>query len=475
MDQAVARSALVRYLKKEFPQGYGKLIEVADAVGPWLAYVPETYPHYTSHTIAHSEAIVLQLSKLLFEDGRPARPVIRLSGVETYILAACAYLHDAGMVVSDAEKAQILTSDEWREWVGGGGPGYSRMARIGEFRSGSEPADSSLREFLADRQVRFLVAEFARRSHHERSRGIVNELHEAFGRVDLGDALLRRTIADVCAGHGLPRSALEDDQLYPDRRDVFGEAVNVRLVVILLRIGDLLDMSQDRACPLAMSAASPLPADSIAHWTKYRGISDRLTAPDKVKLRVECQTQDEHRFFRDWCQWLVDEVNFASVVIPRCRRHNDWRPPEVNLDGPAPTIVIEPAAGARYIPRDWTMVLDQQTIFDRLVRDVYPQGHACVRELLQNALDATRCRLYEDLREAGLPTPANPTEIDAVWRERYPIRVSLRWVEADNELSGQSEPRQELWIDDPGMIGLRHDAGHADTHVRSALDIRCCA
>ena len=78
MDQAVARSALVRYLKKEFPQGYGKLIEVADAVGPWLAYVPETYPHYTSHTIAHSEAIVLQLSKLLFEDGRPARPVIRM-------------------------------------------------------------------------------------------------------------------------------------------------------------------------------------------------------------------------------------------------------------------------------------------------------------------------------------------------------------------------------------------------------------
>ena len=451
MDALVANTALVRYLAKEFPQGHGKLLEVAHEVGKWLEYVPEAFPHYTSHTVAHSEAIIGQLSKMLFHDGKPSRPVIRLSGVEAYVLAASAYLHDAGMVVPDAEKAQILTSEEWRDWVSPAGPAHSRFTRIDEFRSGTNPSDPSLRDFLADRQIRFLVAEFARRSHHDRSRRIVNDLHGELGRVDLGDPLLRRTIADVCAGHGLPRTALEDDQVYPDRRDVLGEAVNVRLVAILLRIGDLLDMSQDRACPLAMSAASPLPADSIAHWTKYQGITDRLTAPDVIRLTVECQTQDEHRFFRDWCQWLVDEVNFAAIVIPRCRRHGGWRPPEVTLDGTSPTVVIRPAATAKYVPRDWKMELDHQTIFDRLVRDVYPERHAFVRELLQNALDATRCRLYEDLREAGLPTPLSPTAVDQAWRERYPIRVTLRWVEADNELSGRSEARQELSVDDPGV------------------------
>jgi molecular chaperone HtpG len=446
----VSTTALLRYLAGKSPQLMARAELVADRVKTWLEYVPATFPHYTSHTISHSEAVIEQLSLLLFADADPSRPSVQLSAVEVYLLVACAYLHDAGMVVPDTEKTKILGSEEWKAWVEVGDP-QLRYRKIEELRNGAEPSDPDVRHFLADRQLRFLIADFVRRTHHDRSQRVVDDLSDLLGSPDLGDNQLRRTIGDVCAGHGLDRAALEDEVRYPDRRNLLGEEVNVRLVAILLRIADLLDMSEDRACPLAMQAASPLPTDSIAHWTKYERIADRLVAPDEIRLRVECQTQDEHRFFEDWCQWLVDEVASAAVAVPRLHRHSGWRPPTTTMSGPNPTIVIVPARTARYIPRDWKMELDPQMVFERLVRDVYPEPHAFLRELVQNALDATRCRLYEDLRSSGDSAPADPTSVAQAMRFALPIRVDLRWVEVENELSGLRESRQELSVEDRGI------------------------
>ena len=66
----------------------------------WLSYIPQTFPHYSRHTVQHSDEIVLQLSNLLFKDDIPDKPVVALSPAETYILIASAYLHAAGMIES---------------------------------------------------------------------------------------------------------------------------------------------------------------------------------------------------------------------------------------------------------------------------------------------------------------------------------------------------------------------------------------
>jgi len=43
-----------------------------------------------------------------------------------------------------------------------------RWREVKEFRDGNAPPDESLRNFLADLQTRFLIAEFIRRVHHLR-------------------------------------------------------------------------------------------------------------------------------------------------------------------------------------------------------------------------------------------------------------------------------------------------------------------
>ena len=444
------KSSLMNYLKKQNSVYFGKIQELRDVIEGWLSYIPQTFPHYTRHTIQHSDEIVLQLSNLLFKDDSPKNPIVALSPTETYILIASAYLHDAGMVVSDKEKATILLSDEWKSWSSGDGSGTKRWNEIQEFRQ--KPAeDIALRDFVADIQTRFLIAEFLRRTHHQRSASIITQHQATLGRFAFDDPVLRRTIADVCLAHGLRQHELDDNERFPERRDIRGDKVNVRFMAILLRIGDLLDISYDRACPLLLNAACPLPPESLAHWSQYQRVTHRMTAPDRIEITADCETQEEHRFLLDWCQWLVDELREARNRMARATRHNDWIPPTAEIESAISSIVIRPSPSASYIPSKWFFELDNDAVFRLLIEKPYADPFVFIRELIQNALDATRCQMYADIMMDGKEPPEYPTQVDKQYLDRYPVKISLATREVMNHLSGETETRQVLIINDCGI------------------------
>lgn len=456
MSIDVEKTALMEFLKAKEVKFFSKAKELREEVEKWLSYTPQTFPHYTRHTVQHSDEIILQASKFLFKEEDHSKPVVSLTPVEAYILVAAAYLHDSGMVSSDREKIEILQSEDWKRWTSGDGGGAKRWQEVQKLRQGDEPADEKIRNFLADLQTRFLVAEFIRRAHHLRAADVVQQHQALLGRFAFDDGRLQRTIADVCVAHGLRQNELEDNERYPERRDIMGQAVNVRFLAIALRLGDLLDMSYDRACPLLLNAACPLPADSLAHWTQYQRIIHFLTATDLIEITAECNTQEEHRVLQDWCQWIAEEVKNAKVLMARATRHKDWALPNVVLEGDHQTIKIRKSAKANYIPSKWMLELDQEAIFKRLIYDVYDSPNVFIRELIQNALDANRCQMYADLQKTGQPTPESPTQVPDPFRERYPVKISLVESEKPNALSGEVEKRQTLVIEDCG-IGMDND------------------
>lgn len=95
--------------------------------------------------------------------------------------------------------------------------------------------------------------------------------------------------------------------------------------------------------------------------------------------------------------------------------------------------------------------MDENTVFERLVNDVYDHPLAFVRELIQNSLDASRCQLYLDLKQKNLCQPEFPTQVNKEFLEKYPIEVSLRSELLENELSGSKEEYQILTIEDQGI------------------------
>src|SRR2546423_1628213 len=210
---SVASHALMQYLRDKSTLLYGKSEELHTSVQGWLAYIPNSFPHYTRHTVEHSEKIISQLSKLLFRDDDPYRPEILLSPIEAYILAASALLHDSGMVVADSEKLDILNSKEWTEWLKQGGR-ETRLREIEEMRLQGAAANTTS-NFIADVQLRFLIAEFVRARHHVRSGQFLCQNQSALGRFAFDDPVLMRTISDICVGHGLDRFELTDDFRFP--------------------------------------------------------------------------------------------------------------------------------------------------------------------------------------------------------------------------------------------------------------------
>ncbi len=340
-----------------------------------------------------------------------------------------------------------------------GVPGSQRWNAIGALR-GSGNVDATIRNFLADLETRFLVAEFVRRTHHLRSALFLSQHETALGRFAFGDPILSHTIGNVCIAHGLSREALLDRQQYPERCDIRGDVVNVRFCALLLRLGDLLDLRTDRACPLLLASGCPLPHDSLAHWTQYQRITHRLTAPDVIELRASCEHQSEHRLLQDWCHWLVEELQGAAVLMSRSARHSNWIPPRVSMNGPDSTIEIRPSSTATYRPVRWIFEIDHDTILDRLATDLYGGPLGFLRELIQNSLDANRARMYADLDGDGHTIPLIPSRASEDVRARYPVQVSLKTGTAPSDLSGEQEPFWDISCEDCG-IGMDENSVHS--------------
>lgn len=442
---------LMKYLKKVNSRYYHKILETREIIKNWLGYIPNTFPHYTRHTIEHSDEIILQLSKILF-DGEKERPIIDLSPSEVYILISCAYYHDAGMVVSDERKISLVSSEVWKQWISEGG-GKNRWREIESLRN-NDSIEKEVRNFLADIQTRFLIAEFIRRDHHIRAAEMINLNQNLLANFSFGDQSLQKTICDICISHGLNKYELEDDDRFPERRNIGLDTVNVRFLAILLRIGDLLDLSYDRACPLLLNAACPLPSDSLVHWSQYNAIKHRLITPDIIEIEAECDDREEHRLLMDWCKWLVDEVEHARTLMSHSKRHMGWKPPKIRIGDPnneTATIKIKPSPKAIYKPTEWIFKIDNDIIFERLIFDLYEHEYDYIRELIQNALDANRSQMYLAMAEENVKDYQNPTHISYSIRKKYPIYIRLSSIQSINTLSGEIEQKQVLTIEDMGI------------------------
>jgi hypothetical protein len=450
MSPDVRTPPLLAFLQHHSPEYAAKVTELRTEAAKWLSYTTASFTHYTAHTVDHSDEIIRQISNLLFRASDPAHPVVDLSTAEAFILCAAALLHDTGMVVSDADLRAVLESPEWLEWLNEQPSRRERRDEIASLRAGTEPPDEYVRHLVADREMKYLVLEYVRTFHHRRSAQFLTDHQPSLGRFAFDDPILIRSIAAVCLAHGLDAVELEDREQFPEQRDVLGEKVNVRFCAFLLRIGDLLDMSYDRACPLLANAASPLPAESIAHWSQYSRVTHRNTDPDRIELIAACETQDEHRYLHDWCNWLVQEIATARTVMARSARHSQWTPPEASL-GEVGTIVIRPSATARYVAVDWQLELDQTAVLERLIHDVNTEPTAFIRELLQNAFDATRCEMYQRMSVEGVEPPPYPDEAGDVWLDRFPVSIVHTKTSRFSELSQKDEERDVVVVEDLGI------------------------
>ena len=464
MRTDIKKAALVKWLEAADKELAAHVLKIRGELLNWMPHVVQFFPHYPSHGVDHSDRIIEQLSRLLFDT---ASPVVEFSTAEVYCLLCPCICTMPAWLFRPATRRRFshLNAGETSFPDGKGNELFQKYTSV---RNGPILQTPELTAFFADQLLRNLLAEFVRRDHHERGKTTL-ELHPFLRQlVDDGDFVAFETIADLGVAHGLRDRDLSDVNRFPEERDVFDSKVNVRFLARLLRIGDLLDMGSRRADPMTARTVGPLPPDARPHWQQYSAKKHENITPRVIEFRFECMDQDAHRVLRDWVGWLESEVRVAGLEQMHAARHHTWKAPRCVVSSSVeheayaslekPTIIVKPAASATYTFHDWKLELDHDVVLQRLIHDVYDFPAVFLRELLQNALDATRCQMYVDFRSQfpAHAVPDRPTGFAGEFRERYGVSISSREEPVKLSPDGPTETRLVLTIEDCG-VGMNEE------------------
>src|SRR3984893_8625953 len=377
---------LVNRLKQPYK---ARLETVYNFIKPLAGIRPLGNEEFTDHDLAHSARIVERIGKLLPKSAKPNQ-------LELYILLLAALLHDIGMWVARSEAAKWL-EDEDEEFLA-----WCLQFQFKELWLVRQMLKSETRRWIGDLGLQRLAAAFARSHHPERLAGLLLGEADTAHRLALQlfvDKAFLRAVAVVSESHGWEREhVLEGDDLEPV--EIGGTLVNLRYLAVLLRLGDLLDLGEGRVSSLLWAYLSPLSSVSEAHWRKEKTLHVVRCEPNLIRIagtfdvdRHGVAAADAYALACDWLRWLQEEIDRCALLLPS-RMEPELRKRCTFGDLKVDRSAVQ--AKGLVLGGELSFDLDRDRIITLLGKEIYTQGCVFVRELLQNAMDATRVQMVCD-------------------------------------------------------------------------------
>lgn len=393
-----------------------------------LKTVVINYPHFSMHDASHAETVLSKIEMLLGDR------VPKLSPADTWLLLHAAYTHDLGMVLKWDELENAWESKEFQ----------------GYLSSLSNSTDNELREAVAflqnikrqnntlswplktHRYVNLINAAYFRSLHAHISRKYIDMLGTDLG-IDLGhnnliQSRLLKLLGRICEVH----TASFDEVLKLDyKTDGYGsDYVHPRFVAMLLRLGDLLDIDNGRFNTTVELVAGKLPETSAFHREKHNATTHILVTPESIQFTSDCPSTEAYLETRMFVTWLEDEVDFLT------RRWSLIAPTDIS--GYAPCFDkkellingmpdIEGVAGLRF-------EVSQEKAFQIIEgSNIYEDRFVFIREVIQNAMDASKLQLWNDLIAGTYHAwigdkdfaQLQPYDLDLKIYQSYPIEIRL--------------------------------------------------
>jgi len=357
-----------------------------------LDVISHVFPHYSLHNASHSEAILNNIAIVLGVEA-----VEKLSVVDLWLLLNAAFYHDCGMVV-DGEDKENLFSDKSKFVKFVEEKQADKSSPMNEYARCLSVKDGKL--FFANNEltaqsyeaVRFLLADYIRDSHSERSS---SKVEKEFKEQTLTGGIPKRIIgllAKICAAHTQERESVME--LPFEQTSGCGiEPCHPRFVAFLLRLGDLLDVDNNRLSDVMLHSLGSIPVDSMEYNEINRSISLLNISQRTIEITAECNNYKVAEVTNKWFKWLYDEVVFIS---------QHWRDiaPDEGF-GMLPTIGKLEVKLKGYDTIDGknrpVFKIDTGKAIEMIQgTGLYSNPALCIRELLQNAADATYLRAFKE-------------------------------------------------------------------------------
>lgn len=241
----------------------------------------------------------------------------------------------------------------------------------------------------------FIRTDYIRATHHIRIQTYVNNLESTFGNSFEQPAWGKRLAKDlalVCRSHGEDISFLEK---FNTSAQYYGnESANLQLVGMLLRLGDIIHFSFDRA-PLELRTSRLFQSEfSFLQWALKNNGANYTIENGKISFRAYCETPEIYFKLHDYLDWIEIEIqNYFKLDRLWNEPYKSFIP---NLQDKIERTNITNDEDVFLPKRGLSFNLNQKRIIELLMGvGLYKDKFASLRELYQNALDACRCMISE--------------------------------------------------------------------------------
>ena len=230
-----------------------------------LKAIAIVFPHYSLHDESHSISILNNIVKMIGEE-----VVAQLSCTDLWFLLESAYSHDLGMVITADRLESALKNDDFLKHFMKVSADDNHPCNIYTkcftFRDGKlyfKEDEFCIKQFDA---IRFLLADYFRGKHAENSKLTINDPVRGAG-IDSPRSIipprLFALLSDICRAH---TQNFEQVMKLPQSEDGIGlDECHPRFIACMLRLGDLLDIDNNRFSETLMKTVKAMPQKGIVY------------------------------------------------------------------------------------------------------------------------------------------------------------------------------------------------------------------
>lgn len=374
-----------------------------------LEWTISSYPTYSYHNQSHADAVLHNIERVLGTER-----IKELSASDCFAILHAVYLHDIGMSISARERSNMMKDDRFIELIlsmENSGDADMRKAaesvlktRYTSYHDVSSRERSKKMKMLFDEKLDVyyglgqLMSEYQRTIHADKVKDRMHnwtlkpeQLGNGFSVSGIPLRIFLR-IADCASIH--TSSGIEPVLNLPKEDNGYVlDTFHPRFVAVMLQLGDVLDMDNDRFNPFSSEFAGSFPRTSMLHFKKHNAIRQLNISPKLIQIYADCDSQEVLRMVRMECESLEEILKNASYYWAEIAPNN--------LSGGLPTL------------EQSKILLDGQRVPGELVKaqfnisqvrafrlleggNVYGGNFVFLREIIQNAIDASKLQSWED-------------------------------------------------------------------------------
>lgn len=231
-----------------------------------------------------------------------------------------------------------------------------------------------------------------RTNHPSNASIVIDAFFDEYLKLLDNEKRIRKVVKYVCAAHGFDLNELYNGSEYNTVDTISTDKVRFGVLAVMLRIGDLLDLDDKRVSQIALLLLPEVFSEEAkSHNERHLHVERCRIEPDHLEIHVSAPDVSQYRIWKKWLGYLDEEIRFVNNEIANTGDGITYPKLEKSII----------TANGNYNIESLKFEIDENGgIFDVISTSIYTDKFDFVREIIQNAIDASLMLLYSDISKA---------------------------------------------------------------------------